>query len=176
MLHSLVEVIPLVYVSVYPKRSNNVATKAKKVTIKPAMVKKFDLAFKSWKGGNHIAVLAKELGVRRGALRRQLRKRAGGKEAFKALRATGAGGIRASLGERPKSVDLDKKALLIPVGGRKDWTHRYVNVPEGKMPVFVAKGGLEYRSARKTEAADALAAMGNGLPPARLKVYFDPKA
>lgn len=151
--------------------------KAKKAVSKttPAMAKKFDAAFAAWKKGEQISVLAKEIDCRRGALRRQLRKRAGGKEAFKALRGTGAGGVRATLGERPKNVDIDAKAKVLPVGARKDWTHRYVDTPEGKRPVFVAKGGVEYRPALKGEPADVLSENDNGLPPSRLKVFFQPK-
>lgn len=161
------------------KKAAKAPAKAKKgraAKTPPAMVKKFDAAFEQWKDGVQIAVLADKLGVRRGALRRQLRRRAGGKAQFKALRNQGAGGIRASLGERAAKESLDAKAQTIPVGGRKAWTHRYVSTPDGMKPVHVVgKTGIELIACEGKEAADFLAEMGNGLPPARLKYHFRPE-
>ena len=151
--------------------------KAKKAAPKKdAKVQAFDKAFTRWKAGEQISVLAGELGVRRGALRRQLRRRAGGQAAFKALRNTGAGGVRASLGERPAKEALDAKALLIPRAQRKDWTHRYISTTENKVPVHVVgKSGIELIACGRNEPADFLAEMGNGLPHARLKYHYRPE-
>lgn len=160
------------------------APKATKSKISPDMVKKFDKAFARWsdlKSPEQISVLAAEIGCKRGALRRQLRKRAGGKAQFKALRNAGAGGVRESLGARPKSESVDKGAKVIPVGGRSNWTSRIVRsyhkgdkVIDYDTPLRVhvaGTTGIEYVTAGPKDAADALAEMGNGLPPARLKLF-----
>lgn len=155
--------------------------KKTKSKISPEMAAKFDDAFKRWKNKEQICALAAELGVKRGALRRQLRRRAGGKAEFKALRMMGAGGVRESLGARPKDVNIDKDAKVIAVGGRKDWTsRRVITVTKGGKQVrldeplivhVAGKSGLEYIRAEKNQAADVLCEMGNGLPPARLVVF-----
>ena len=158
------------------KKPAKAATKSSE-RFSPADVKLFDKAFTDWTKGAKICDLAAPmiksgLITRRGSLRRQLRKRAGGKEAFVQMRSTGAGGIRQSLGERPVTLGLDKGAKLIPVGGRKDWTKRHV----GELVVHMAgKGGAEYVTAGKDQPAVALAQMGNGLPPMRLVKFTAPK-
>lgn len=156
----------------------------KKVVKADPKAKSFDEAFALWKEGKRICDLAKGLGVRRGALRRQFRKRAGGKEAFKALRTKGAGGLEsARFGARPKSASLDKDAKLIPIGGRADWTYRHAKDSRGESFYIASTGksfpggsGQEFVRARATEAADYLAEMGNGLPHARLVRYIGTKA
>lgn len=159
---------------------------ASKSTLAPEMVEKFDDAFKRWRKGERICDLAGEIGCRRGALRRQLRKRAKakgadgkeitGRAAFKALRNQGAGGEKAVHGARAKSASLDSGALVVTAEQRKKekWGSRWVtleNKNRDRIPLMVAKGGIEYRPAKATEKADILAEMGNGLPPARMVVY-----
>lgn len=154
-----------------------------KSTLSPAMVAKFDDAFARWNKGEQICHLAAEIGCKRGALRRQLRKRSAvkvgdkvlkGREAFKALRNKGAGGVRASLGKRAKSPGLDKEAKVVSAEERKGWTRRWVDGPEGKVAVSIAKGGVEYVPAKSHQKADILCEMSNGLPPARLVLYATP--
>ena len=159
-----------------PKKKGTPKTATPKAKADPKAAA-FDKAFVRWQKGEQICVLAAELGnMRRGALRRQLRKRAGGKDQFKVMRATGAGGIRASLGERPKSVAMDAKATLIPIGGRKGWTHRTYRTAKGVTQIHVSgKGGKEYVMATGAQKADVLCEMGNGLPPARLVAWTQPK-
>lgn len=140
----------------------------------------YQKAFTRWKNGEHIADLAADLGVRRGTLRHYLTKLAGGPEEFKALRNEGVGGLRASLGERPKRPSIDKHARVIPAGKRRNWKYRSMRDGEETIPVFVAptRGGgkEEYVPAMASQKADVIAEMGNGLPPARLVRLIRPTA
>lgn len=153
------------------------AKAAKKKAPATAQSKAFDKAFEAWKKGEQISVLAAELKCKRGALRRQLRRRAGGRAEFKALRNQGAGGIRASLGERAAKPNMDAGAKVIPAGGHSHWTHRWVRVIKGKpldrpLPVYaVGTTGVEYIACNAEDKADVLVEMGNGLPPKRMKLF-----
>lgn len=142
----------------------------------------YDKAFQAWNKGEPINELAASLRVRRGTLRHHLTKRAGGWEAFKALREAGAGGLRNSLGERAKSPRYDKGARVLRVGQRKNWKYRQVKMGKRAEPVavFVAtgRGGsrVEYMPARANQKADVIAEMGNGLPAARLVRFIRTEA
>lgn len=70
---------------------------------KPEPAKPASVLFERWKSGARIAELVTEFKMTRSNIRRALTQAAGGKDAFKALRATGAGGTIEVLfgGKRP---------------------------------------------------------------------------
>lgn len=137
--------------------------------------KAFDGVYAKWVKGARIKDLAKELKIRRGALRRQLRKRAGGKEGFFKLRAKGAGGVELRgvhagvKGAKPKAKaspkggaakapnakgtargELDAKAEFIPANRIKGWTVR----DESGTKVTTIPGRGDYRAAAADEPAE----------------------
>lgn len=67
--------------------------------LKPGVATPLSEAFRRWKDENaQISVLASELNIKRSKLRRTLIAMAGGKEQFRALRSTGAGGTAEPFG------------------------------------------------------------------------------
>ena len=151
--------------------------------ITPAVIEK-------WQRGARLADLAVETGLKRSKFRRLLTAALGGKTAFQAARADGAGGRRREKGQRsaPRVDDAGVKRLH----STKGWTCRRLWEPtvvtlklkdgEGKRQevkanwrelketVFISRKGNEYVYAADYEPAD-LIIEHTGFPPIRLKKF-----
>lgn len=142
---------------------------------KPAKTTPTDAAYARWLAGEHLSVLAAELSVKRGALRRAFRKLAGGVDAFKALRAGGAGGEAMLFGGKRAEggvvIDDSKVPRLKGRASRmlfKDgWKLDTIYVEHVPEDVFVSPKGQRYVRAKTMERADLIAEpdpKGAGVP------------
>lgn len=154
------------------KRTAGVGAKA------PAPVavnKQLAALYARWREGAQLFALAAEAGLKRSKFRRMMIAQAGGKAAFAAARASGAGGQRA-VGVTPSAAIAisDANVKFLKTTG---WTDRNVYVPKmvritlkdehgRKSPltvpwreciakVFISPKGNEYVRALPTEPADA---------------------
>ena len=113
-------------------------------------------ALERWKRGTPLAVLAKELGMRKSALRRQFVKAVGGKEQYRELRKGGAGG--SSTPPPPRALEAppidDSGVPAIP--NARGWKSRIAYVNRYSISVFIDPNGVEYVQARPNEKADLI--------------------
>lgn len=151
-------------------------------------------AFEAWKNGASIRDLVVEHKMTRSQMRKLLTTAAGGKDAFKALRAQGAGGSVQPFGGKRASgsapvapVDqkaLDKKAKRLKSSKRWQLDIRFepmkvINAGEGKVKVlggneylhgYRGPSGQLYVEAKANERADVILRFKTlGLPPLRLR-------
>lgn len=149
-----------------------------------------------WQDGEQLAALAAEAKIKRSKFRRLMIAALGGKDAFRAARADGAGGRRRVPGgartTTPRAMIDDSTVKRLKSGG---WTARRVWVPrlirlklkdaagekgtvvanwrECEAMIFVSPKGNEYVRATPGERADAIIRTGRGLPDVRLKRFAD---
>jgi hypothetical protein len=145
----------------------------------------FAQAFASWKAGVQIHALAASLGLKRSKLRRRLIQIAGGKEAFRSFRTSGAGGTveafggkRATGGRTKEAIEQDDSRVQQLTRGDmrlEHWRHEWLRSPFGSFPVLVSPDGLtKYSRANATERADLiLDSQTPGLALIRLKKLSD---
>jgi hypothetical protein len=126
--------------------------------------------FDAWKAGKTIAELKASSGKSRSQIRKILTTCCGGKDAFKALRATGSGGVVVPISERrPKRVRTEKgetvvsaiddtSVLTLDKAARKDggWTSASEPGPLGFVCILIGPDGTRYVSATKAEKADVI--------------------
>lgn len=120
-------------------------------------------AFGAWQGGAHISDLSSKTGVKRSKLRRLLIGLAGGKEAFKKMRADGAGGQvelfggkRAQPGARI-GIDDAKVPVIKHCKLSAGWQFRLERTANpGNIPIHTSPDGIEYVTAKSTERADLI--------------------
>lgn len=158
------------------------AAKAKADAKKPApkpVANPLAAFFERWKAGEQLATLAHEANVKRSKFRRGLIQLAGGKPAFKALRAAGAGGVtepfggkRATGGRTKEVIALDdSKARHVSASEREHWTHEHKPGVSAYYVVMIAPDGKRYVKAGPTERADVVFDLDvPGIPPARYKL------
>src|SRR5690606_19651340 len=111
-----------------------------------------------WIKGTPLAALAKELGMKRSKLRRELTKAVGGKDRYRELREKGAGGSSTppTVGKRAleESPVDDSGVPVIP--HTRGWKSRIVYVNRYSTSVFIDPNGVEYVNARDNEKADLI--------------------
>jgi hypothetical protein len=147
-----------------------------------------------WKKGEQLHALSAASGIKRSKLRRVLIAAAGGKDAFRALRAQGAGGRAEPFGGKRRtagapSID-DSQVKHVKSSKRwtcrREWEPRIVTIKgkdkdgrrvegkhawrELKAMIFISPKGNEYVQALGTEKADLIVTPA-GLPPVRLRKY-----
>lgn len=110
-----------------------------------------------WIRGESIATLARESGMKRSKLRRELMKAVGGKDRYRELRSQGAGGSSKPIPRRRESegplID-DSNVPVIPHA--RGWKSRIVYVNRYSTSVFIDPNGVEYVRARPNEKADLI--------------------
>ena len=155
--------------------------------------------FRDWKAGTPIHELVGTYKLTRSQCRRQLTDAAGGKPAFRALRAHGAGGIAVPFGGKrhtrepgaPSALAVsDAHVKHITKQRSQDgwtWERRYKpviatvkgvgNIPWRKETalIFISPKGKRYVQAKGAEKADLIRDFPGteGLPPMRLKLYAE---
>lgn len=140
---------------------------------------------KRWQEGTSLIVLSKEVGIKRGKLRRILVGSVGGREAYRERRDAGAGGRTIAPGGTAPAVDDSdvprissarrsegwrSEILYVDVGGPplKDSIVGYL--PKVSTDVFVSPDGTRYVRAHGSERADLVFDDGSALKPLRLKI------
>jgi len=144
-----------------------------------------------WQAGEQLSVLATESGMKRSAFRRQLTKLLGGKSAFKAARAQGAGGTHRATPPRRDSgtrqIEDSDTPMVLDTSIHAGWSWRRVWEPAGihvkevgaiqwrrlRHLIHIAPDGTEYVEAKASEKADLLAipTVRDGSGVTRLRVF-----
>lgn len=133
----------------------------------------------AWENGARICDLEAKHGIKRSRIRRMIQKAVGGKDAFRAMRKTSAGGQtelfggKRATGFTPPDDSKVKRVTRAPI--RKGWRSEVIYVPAGPSvrpdSVFISPKGRRYVRASANEKADLIYDNGaKGIPPLRLKL------
>lgn len=173
------------------------SVKKSKPGAKPAPVKKVNLvagAYERWLAGEQLIALSIEISVKRSKLRRLFIKQAGGKPAYAALRAKGAGGVvepfggKRSEGRQPGVAMVNDKKVKRVTDTSKSagWTYEYKYRPivvaiegvgnvgwrEQTALIFISPKGERYVQAKPSEKADLIGVSKTlGIPDFRMRLY-----
>lgn len=156
--------------------------KAAKDATSAKVVKKLsgnDALFERWKNGEQLFALAAESGFKRSKLRRIFQQLAGGKESFRALRNSGAGGSVEPFGGKragPRTAEVraqdDSKVPTIGQALKADgWTFEVDHRGAVSRMVHIDPTGAQYVQAGMAEKADLIfrSLKFPDLPPMRLR-------
>lgn len=137
--------------------------------------------FEDWKSGISIKELVVKYGCTRPQCRRKLTEAAGGKAAFKALRAEGAGGSLAAFGGKRGTrvaTSVSDKDVPVITGTTKEagWTWEPLHGHHRTDMTFISPEGKRYVNANPGERADLLVdTLVPGFPKSRLKLASESK-